>query len=69
MSGRSRILRVSKFDSTVGLFSGNAQARSNTSLQQPSRRVSGQILRDLTSFVSNLAPEPGEHSLGVRAEK
>ena len=51
------------------LFSGDAQARFEHSAAQPSRWISRQILRDLTSFLSNLAPGPGEHSLGVRAEK
>jgi len=51
------------------LFSGDAQARFEHSTAPPSRWISRQILRDLTSFLSNLAPGPEEHSLGVRAEK
>jgi len=50
MPRRSRILRVSKFDSTVGRSAVTHGHESNTSLQRPSRRVSRQILKGFNKF-------------------
>ena len=69
MSRRSRILRVSKFDSTVGCSAVTHMARFEHFATAAVAAGLAADLEGFNRFSFKPCPRPGEQSLGVRAEK